>query len=132
LSISAVTLHYKEQGKDKFLSVSLDATFNMGPITFSLLGFSIGLRITDIKLDALRNLSLNDIAVNLQGLALAFDKPPLVLAGGFEHQVSAGEEIFMGGIGISFPPYTFVGLGEYKILNHSKSVFIYAKLDGRK
>lgn len=36
----------------------------------------------------------------------------------------------MGGMGLSFPPYTFVGLGEYAILNGYKSLFLYAKLDG--
>lgn len=134
LTISAVTLQYKEHGssKQKILSVVLDATFKMGPMTFSLLGFSLGVPLSGtVTLDKLSGLA-DQIDVSLQGLALSFNNPPLLLAGTFEHQVVADGEIFMGGLGISFPPYTFVGLGEYKILNNYKSVFVYAKLDGRK
>lgn len=134
LSITAVTLQYKEQASrgQKILSVVLDATFAMGPMSFSLLGFSIGVPLSgSITLDNLKGLA-SQIVVNLQGLSLDFNNPPLLIAGGFEHEIVPDGEIYMGGLGISFPPYTFIGVGEYKILNNYKSVFIYAKLDGRR
>jgi hypothetical protein len=132
LSISAVTLQYIEKGDDKVLSIKMDATFALGPISFSLLGFSIGLPLTpDIKLNKLGD-AISKIRPDLEGMAVKFDKPPLLLAGGFEHQKIGSDEIFLGGLGISFPPYTFIGVGEYKILQNYKSVFVYAKLDGRK
>jgi len=138
LSITAVTLQYKEHDNSKYLFVTMDAVFAMGPISFSLLGFSIGLSLNTAKLNDLSTLlkEAEGIQIGLAGLALSFDKPPLLLAGAFEHQVmgsgDARQEIYLGGIGLSFPPYTFVGVGEYAILNNYKSVFIYAKLDGRK
>lgn len=131
LSISAITLQYKEQGLSKILSLTMDAIFTMGPISFGLLGFGFGLPLDAIKLNDLSSLP-GKIVPELQGLAVSFNQPPLLVAGGFEHQFVGGNEIYMGGIGISFPPYTFVGVGEYEILNGFKSVFIYCKLDGRK
>jgi hypothetical protein len=101
-------------------------------MSFSLLGFSIGVPLSgSITLDNLKGLA-SQIVVNLQGLSLDFNNPPLLIAGGFEHEIVPDGEIYMGGLGISFPPYTFIGVGEYKILNNYKSVFIYAKLDGRR
>lgn len=149
LSISAVTLQYKEQGTDKYLYITMDATFAMGPLSFSLLGFSIGLPLDSVTLDNLSGLIknppelsdlsgivANTVQLSLNGLALTFSNPPLLIAGIFEHQIigtgANRQEIYLGGIGVSSPPYTFIGLGEYAILSNYKSVFIYCKLDGRK
>lgn len=131
LSISAITLQYKEQGDDKILALTMDATFTMGPISFSLLGFGLGLPISKLKLNDLAGIA-EGLIPQLSGLALSFNKPPLLIAGGFEHQVIGKNELFMGGVGIGFPPYTFVGVGEYAIMDGFKSIFLYAKLDGRK
>jgi hypothetical protein len=138
LSVTAVTFHYKERNTgtstEKFLYVTVDATFAMGPLSFSLLGFSIGLGLAQITLDSLSTLSpsnVQQVLITLQGMALDLSKPPLLLAGMFEHTKTDDSESFRGGVGIGMPPYTFVGLGEYKIMESLKSVFIYAKLDGR-
>ena len=56
----------------------------------------------------------------------------------FEHEVAAfgtgSKDSYRGGIGISFPPYTFVAVGEYSqvvlVDQEYKSIFVYAKLDG--
>ncbi|KAF8848465.1 hypothetical protein BDZ45DRAFT_269894 [Acephala macrosclerotiorum] len=131
LSITAVTLQNKEQsaGSQKILSIELDATFAMGPMSFSLLGFSLGVPLSGkITLKDLSGLA-EHVIVSIHGLSFEFRSPPLLIAGGFEHEIVADGEIYMGGLGICFPPYTFVGLGEYKILHNYKSVFIYAKLD---
>jgi hypothetical protein len=130
LSISAVSLQYKENDGIKHLFVTMDATFALGPISFGLLGFGIGLPMNDLSLNNLGGI-LKGIDAELHGLALGFDKPPILLAGSFEHDSAPGVDTYMGGLGISFPPYTFVAVGEYQVLNNYKSVFIYAKLDGR-
>lgn len=132
LTISAIALHYREEGSKKILSLTMDATFDLNPISFSLLGFGIGLNLNGLQLDDLSD-AASHLSVELHGLALSFNKPPLMIAGGFEHEIGpSGEEIYKGGIGVSFPPYTFVGLGQYAVFKNYKSVFIYAKLDGRK
>ncbi|KIV76927.1 hypothetical protein PV11_08776 [Exophiala sideris] len=135
LSISGLAIQFKEQdSNNKVISVTMDATFAMGPITFSLIGFSLDIPLAGITLDDLK--SLTNITPGIEGLALVFDQPPLLVAGGFEHKqtgsVATGDfqNVFLGGVGISWPPYTFVGLGEYAILQNYKSVFLYAKLDG--
>jgi hypothetical protein len=130
LTVTAITLSFKEQGKKQILSLTMDATFNLDPITFSLLGFGIGLNLNGLTLDNLEGV-LSQLEVELSGLSLAFNKPPLLIAGGFEHDKQDNADIYMGGVGVSFPPYTFVGLGEYAVFDGFKSVFLYAKLDGR-
>jgi hypothetical protein len=113
----------------------------------SLLGFGVGVPISEIKLDKLSSLTgavlekfIEDIQWQLHGLGLSFDKPPLLIAGVFEHNtvVLNGKSIesYRGGVGISFPPYVFVAVGEYSIVTDTKSgasyksIFIFAKLDG--
>jgi hypothetical protein len=134
LAIDAVTLQYKEQAGQKSLIITMDATFTMGPITFSLLGFGLTVTLSNhITLNDLQH-AVDGVGVVLAGLALSFNKPPLLVAGGFEHIKDDTQDTFLGGIGVSFPPYTFVGLGEYSIVSHGtdkyKSVFLFAKLDG--
>ena len=138
LAIDAVSLQFKEQAGKKSLSIVMDATFTMGPITFGLLGFGIVVTLSEgITLDRLKD-AVDDVDVILAGLALAFNKPPLLIAGGFEHaKITSGNEtqdIYLGGVGVSFPPYTFVGIGEYAVVDLGgkkyKSVFLFSKLDG--
>jgi hypothetical protein len=132
LSISAIGLHYMEEGGNKVLALTMDATFNLNPITFSLLGFGIGINLNGLKLNDLSHVA-DHLEVELHGMSLSFNRPPLLIAGGFVHDTGpSGEEIYKGAIGVSFPPYTFIGLGEYAVFRDYKSVFIYAKLDGRK
>jgi hypothetical protein len=134
LSIGGVALQYKENGSDKLIGVTMNATFQMGPISFELIGFGFEISVQNITLKDFSK--LENLQVFISGLSLGFNKPPLLIAGGFEHDTIGTEgqpdfqDIYLGGIGISWPPYTFVGLGEYAILNDYKSVFLYAKLDG--
>jgi hypothetical protein len=155
LSIDGIGLQFKEQGGSKSLVITMNATFAMGPISFSLLGFGIGISLDGLTLDDLsmliKDIDKNagktidkigkNIFVTLAGLALSFNKPPILIAGGFEHAViplpgtpGATQDVFMGGIGVSFPPYTFIGLGEYAIVTINgqdyKSVFLFCRLDG--
>ncbi|KAM7184244.1 hypothetical protein V8F33_013107 [Rhypophila sp. PSN 637] len=140
LTISAITLEYKS----KRIYLTLDATFTLGPITLSLLGFSLGFLTTGIKLNNLSVLATeasSRISISLRGMAIAFDRPPLLIAGGFEHEImtlagGASASAYRGGVGIGFPPYTFIGVGEYSDVTlpdgkgNYKSIFLFAKLDG--
>lgn len=132
LSIDSVALQYKENGTAKMVGITMNASFAMGPLSFELIGFGFEVPLTTITLHDFG--SLTKLQPVIAGMALGFSKPPLTIAGGFEHDtIGTGadlQEIYLGGIGVSWPPYTFVGVGEYAILHDYKSVFIYAKLDG--
>ena len=128
------------------LWVSLDASATLGPITLDLLGLGIGVPISNFKLNKLSSLTgdelgalLKSIQWRLRGMGVAFEKPPLILAGVFEHEIAllpdgSEKDAFRGGIAITFPPYMFVAVGEYSVITKGsknyKSIFIYAKLDG--
>lgn len=139
LSISGVGLQYS-QGT---LWLFLDASIKLGPIEMDLIGFGIGLKLVGdgaINLGDLSNLSSDADALakalsfQLQGLAMDFNQPPVLIAGVFEHIVTATLDAYRGGIAVGVDPYDFVAVGEYAEVtennNTYKSIFIYAKLDG--
>jgi hypothetical protein len=136
LNISALSLQYK-QGH---IWIFVDATVTLGPIELALIGFGVGLNVSKLKLNDLSTLlSLADgIDFQLHGMEVAFDNPPILIAGCFYHDViqrgDQTEDAYRGGIAVSIPPYTFVAVGEYAEVTTKqgsfKSVFIYAKLDG--
>jgi hypothetical protein len=136
LDITAVSLQYKA-GR---LYIFLDATVKLGPLELSLIGFGVGLNISRLKLNDLSSLStlVDDIDFQLRGMEVAFDKPPILIAGCFYHDVTtaAGTTVnaYRGGIAVTVPPYGFVAVGEYAVVTNIsgefKSVFVYAKLDG--
>ena len=122
------------------LYLILDATFKLGPITFALLGFGVGFAIFKLKnlsKDSLLSLA-SSIDLQLHGMELSFDQPPINLAGIFIHNDSNGVNSYAGGIAVGFPPYLFMAVGEYdeidRVINNItekyKSIFLYAKLDG--
>jgi hypothetical protein len=144
LSVSAVTLQYK----DKVLWIHLDAVLTLGPISLSLIGFGIGFLTTGIQLTHLSKIAEdifdgeNRLRWELQGISISFDRPPVMIAGMFEHTVTLAQDgskldSYKGGVGIASPPYMFIGVGEYSAVTLAdgsgyKSVFIFAKLDGRR
>lgn len=125
LAISNVGLAYK----NKKLSIAFDATFQLGPIGFSLLGFSLSTEFE--TLDKLPN-----IGVNINGLAASFDRSPLTIAGIIVHGNDGLMDYFTGGLIIGFRPYQFQAAGFYGVVtlggsnNDFQSVFIFAKLNG--
>ncbi|KAK0615568.1 hypothetical protein B0T17DRAFT_619207 [Bombardia bombarda] len=108
LSIDSIGLYYRE-GR---IGITLDATFLMGPIGLSLLGFSI-----DVPFDKDHNLSkppgISDVNFSLQGLLVSFEKPPITIAGGFMHSKMNGLECYAGGLILKFDPYMFQAMGVY-------------------
>lgn len=57
------------------------------------------------------------------------------MAGVFEHVTTSDQDSYRGGIALAIPPYTFLAVGEYSTVTlagkNYKSVFVFAKLDGR-
>ncbi|KAI1610919.1 hypothetical protein EDD36DRAFT_306992 [Exophiala viscosa] len=144
LTFSAVSLQYKDTSDGRFIAFTFDATFTMGPLIFALLGFGLDIPLpANMTFDSLSHPDtflkiMEGASPTLTGMSFSFSKPPVLIAGGFEHEVTktpeGQEHRFFGAVGIGFPPYTFVGMGEYAVVKHAgsdyKSAFLYAKLDG--
>ncbi|KAL8372578.1 hypothetical protein RB595_002087 [Gaeumannomyces hyphopodioides] len=124
LSISNIGLKYK----DKKIRIQFDAMFDLGPLAFSLIGFSIGV---DIKtLDDLPSLD-----VQIEGLAAVFNKPPLTIAGIIRHGNTGELDYYAGGLVVGFVPYQFMAAGFYGSATPKDgapftSIFVFAKLNG--
>ncbi|KAI1634229.1 hypothetical protein F4809DRAFT_537672 [Biscogniauxia mediterranea] len=125
LAIGNVGLKYK----DKKLAIVFDATFRLGPLGFSLLGFSLNTHFETLDQPP-------SISVNIDGLAASFDRPPLTIAGIIIHGNDGGIDYYSGGLIIGFRAYQFQAAGFYGVVtlqNSSKSfqsVFVFAKLNG--
>jgi hypothetical protein len=132
LSVANVGLQYK----NNILWLFLDATVHLGPIEFALLGFGIGLDLTNLTLDNIASFFEKlpgSIHLQLNGIALGFDQPPIVAMGVFMKAVD--RNAYFGGVALSFVPYTFLAVGAYEEKDKPgggsyKSVFVFAKLDG--
>ncbi|ENH66737.1 hypothetical protein FOC1_g10007387 [Fusarium oxysporum f. sp. cubense race 1] len=125
VAISNVSLKYKA----KTLSIVFDATFQLGPIGFSLLGFTLNTRFKTLD-------ELPTISVNIDGLAASFDRRPLAIAGIIVHGNDGAMDYYAGGLIIGFRPYQFQAAGFYGVItlpnssNKFQSVFVFAKLNG--
>jgi hypothetical protein len=89
------------------LYLVLDATFKLGPITFSLLGFAVGFAIFELKdLSKESLLSLaGSIDLQLHGMEMSFVQAPITLAGIFIHNDRDGISSYAGGVAVGFVPY---------------------------
>lgn len=113
LDVSGLSLQYKND----HLYIFVDATVKLGPISFSLIGFGVGINISKLKLNdlsALGDTSLTDlIDFQLHGMEVSFDNPPILIAGCFYHDViQRGDQTidaYRGGIG-EYPFQPFRGL----------------------
>jgi hypothetical protein len=139
LTISAITLQYKNGS----IFIGLNATLVLGPLTFSVIGFTIAIDISQVKLNNLAAIITDGlISVSLNGLEAAVDKDPLTLAGVFIHDITqdtSGDittDSYRGGIAVGFKAWKVLAVGEYAIVSSKsqnsefKSVFVYGKLDG--
>ncbi|KAK6338299.1 hypothetical protein TWF730_002363 [Orbilia blumenaviensis] len=128
LSIENIGFQYANQT----LSVLMDASLKLGPITFDLLGFSIGVSLSSPN--TLQNL-VTSLSFTLAGLAVSFQDPPLDVAGAFIRgkDVSPITDLFGGGIVAAFEPWKFAAAGFYGEFTGPptvKSIFVFAELDG--
>ncbi|KAF3288811.1 hypothetical protein TWF970_005865 [Orbilia oligospora] len=108
LSIENIGLIYKN-GK---LGVMFDATFLMGPIGLSLLGF--GVKVPFNKEYNLKNPPpISKVSFQLEGMVVSFDRPPLTVAGGFKRSEKDGIISYAGGLIIKFDPWQLQAAGVY-------------------
>ncbi|KAI9648823.1 hypothetical protein NHQ30_003464 [Ciborinia camelliae] len=110
------------------LVIKFDATMDLGPLNFSLLGFSINVALKRIDQPP-------EIWPGLEGLSALYDKDPLIIGGIIRHGVQEDLEYFAGGLIIGFVPWQFTAAGFYGNAigptgNKFNSVFIFMKLDG--
>lgn len=127
LSISSLGLKYA----DKKLHIIFTATMELGPIGLSLIGFNLG-----VDLSVLKKPELSDISVTLEGLSVAFERPPLTIAGIIRHGKDPTLEYYAGGLIIGWVPYQVQAAGFYGKATPDGgrdpfvSVFVFARLDG--
>ncbi|EER25091.1 hypothetical protein D8B26_007691 [Coccidioides posadasii str. Silveira] len=117
-------------GSPPTLSILMDASVVVGPIGVGLLGF--GLVIPIKKGTTLHNLPVPTFAI--AGLAVSFDRSPVILSGMFEHLVTKESDTYQGAATISFTPYLFQAAGFYGEIgvkpNVFESSFVYFMLNG--
>ena len=119
------------------VSIIMDASVVLGPIGLALLGFSLDLKFPE----GTTLFQLPKPHVSLAGLAVSFDRPPVILAGLLEHIVvdkpgppPVHEDYYQGGIALSFQPWLFQASGFYgtitTVTGSFKSAFVYFILGG--
>ncbi|RYP91655.1 hypothetical protein DL770_002221 [Monosporascus sp. CRB-9-2] len=125
LSISNVGLKYK----DKKLAIMFDATFQLGPLGFSLVGFSLGFGFTTLD-------QFPTVTPAILGLAASFEQPPLSIAGVIRHGNDGSVNYYAGGLVVGWTPYQFEAAGFYGIVTPEgssdgfRTVFVFTKLNG--
>ncbi|EGX53135.1 hypothetical protein AOL_s00006g513 [Orbilia oligospora ATCC 24927] len=126
LSINNIGFEYK----NNTIYLLFDATFNLGPIGFTLVGMKIG--ITLKKGAGLADIDKGDFHLSLEGLEVAFDKAPITATGAFIHGTMNGIDYYSGGIIIGFEPWLFQAAGFYGQTKSSsvKNVFLFMQLNG--
>ena len=133
LSVSGLALQYKNGS----LFVGVDAELVLGPLTFGVLGFTIELEISKVKLDDLSAIITDDLVhFSIHGLEVGVAKDPLTLEGVFVYDTgidpTTGDayESYRGGIAVGFKAWDILAVGEYKVVNvvttntQYKSVFV--------
>ncbi|KAK4107379.1 hypothetical protein N656DRAFT_720199 [Canariomyces notabilis] len=124
LSIRNMGFKYSP-GIEPMLSITMDASVALGPIALDLLGFSLDLTFEK----GMTLLQLPTPSVSLSGLGVAFDRPPVILAGMFEHrhvEKPVEQDYYQGAVTLSFQPYLFTAAGYYGTTNAPSGAFISA------
>lgn len=97
------------------IELMADGSFTIGPLTVALSGFEV-----DIPYE-----HLSDVSVSLHGLSVAYNKPPLVIEGGF---LVAGNDTYLGELTVKTETFLIGAIGEYARQNGHTSLAIFAAL----
>ncbi|KAI1204034.1 hypothetical protein F5X97DRAFT_282882 [Nemania serpens] len=115
--------------KDKrTLTITLDATVNLGPLSFNMIGFQVNVNFEKFKTPS--DIVKLDVDFDLTGMAVAFSRPPTTLAGMFAREASGSVKTYSGGLAIGYGDLQFLAAGMYEERDDFKSVFVFAKLNG--
>ncbi|KAL7947492.1 hypothetical protein V8C42DRAFT_317934 [Trichoderma barbatum] len=117
----------KMQGK-KTLCITLDAIVALGPLAFNLIGFQVNIDFEKFKTPS--DITALDVDFSLKGMAVAFSKPPAMLAGMFSREVHGNVKTYSGGLAIGVGVWQFLAAGVYEEHEDYKTVFVFAKLNG--
>lgn len=113
-TLAIFTLHRLGLGLDgSYLTLGLDASLNVSPLTFSLYGAGIGF-----------NLSSHDLKYSLSGLGASFKSNVLTIDGAFRKD--GGK--YAGKLLIKVKPISIFAVAEY---SETGSLFAYAVVSGR-
>ncbi len=128
LDRAAFALGHTGSGDSK-VDLLCDASFMLGPITIALDGFSFEFPLK-------WGFSPSEIGVSLQGLSLTYNKPPLVISGGFLHTTTTDTtttkkvtDIYAGEASIQTEALFLSAIGEYaKNADGKTSLSLFAAL----
>jgi len=124
-------------GKEPTLSIIMDASIALGPIGLDILGFSLDLTFSK----GITIFQLPTPSFSLSGLGVAFDQPPVILAGMFLHKhlhqpgpPPVDRDFYEGAVTLSFVPWLFAAAGYYGTTDSDAgsftSAFVYFILEG--
>lgn len=92
---------------DHRVDVLCDGAFMLGPLTLDLVGFSLGFPLV-------QGFSASSVSVSLQGMNIAYSKPPLTISGGLLHTTdSAGNDLYAGDATVQTQTLLLSAAGEY-------------------
>ncbi|KAI9692829.1 MAG: hypothetical protein M1822_004823 [Bathelium mastoideum] len=122
VTITAISLQFNMA--EQILGLKLDGTLKLGPLELSLIGFTIEFDFKGASLKD-RKSFLKLPTFDLHGLALSFERNPIILAGMFEYGTTTGGYYYKGAAALGFTPWLFEGGGYYGVSQRSdKPTFI--------
>ena len=110
------------------LSITLDALVSLGPLAFTLIGFQMDINFENFNTPS--DITKLGVGFSLNGMAVAFSRPPVTLAGMFAREVTGNVTTYSGGIAIGVGVWQFLAAGVYEEHEDFKTVFVFAKLNG--
>ncbi|KAI1140724.1 hypothetical protein F5Y05DRAFT_423642 [Hypoxylon sp. FL0543] len=140
LSMSGIGISFDND----VLSIHLDASVTIGPISAGVQGLTIKLDLQ--KMGSLDQLFANDrasvarveeaVKVSISGINVAFDRSPVLIAGGLEYADDEDGKMFAGDIAVSLTEFSIGAYGMYQELKAKppipayNSFFVYAMVEG--
>ncbi|KAE8412666.1 hypothetical protein BDV36DRAFT_304736 [Aspergillus pseudocaelatus] len=134
LKIKSLGLRYSTglYNDQSILSIRIDASIMVGPIEFSLVGFSIDF---DFAKEGASLHSPPTPGFSLEGLQAVYDRPPIEIAGMLQIGKEPEREYYQGALMISYVPWQFQAAGYWgyttkKDIKNFETVFVYCVLRG--